>query len=179
MYPPETWDILEFKPSRFITGVNLARGDERYFFDVYDAAALYYDQSVEGALAAAALEEGEKACVAFNKGVVNTAILLEAKAHILAHPETLDMRLWTCNTAACIGGWVVQLAGEYAGIKHACDYGHIANVVIGTPKAQSLWFVHNWHYKPRQMYMDATSKEEQASAAALAIDYWIKQHGMA
>lgn len=47
---------------------------------------------------------------------VNVPLLRKTLEHIEAHPEEHNQRVWavrtSCGTAACLAGWVVQLAGR-------------------------------------------------------------------
>ena len=106
---------------------------------------------------------------------MNIEPLRKVQAHILAHPEKLDMDHWICGSAACIAGWTCLLSGCEPGYK---SIPGLASRLLGLRPGESfmLFHVDNWPHEIRRKYVLAETPKEAAQAASEAIDAFIAEH---
>ena len=67
--------------------------------------------------------------------MINMSLLREVQAHILAHPEQVDMNDWSdCKTIGCIAFHACKLSGEPADFRKVQQRG---KVLLGLDSYQS------------------------------------------
>lgn len=123
---------------------------------------------------------------------MNIPLLREVQAHILAHPEELDMRTWTgaCGTTACICGHAALLSGkspsDIEGLEDvnlsdtrrstlAYAFGHLGARALDIDINSRLFHHDEWPADLFEAYVQGDARGK-AQAAAEAIDLYIEHN---
>jgi hypothetical protein len=98
---------------------------------------------------------------------MNIPLLRQIQAQIIQHPETFDMCIWDCGTAACIQGWALRFTGGFI---------DNSNPLKLTPEEMKrLFYRNNW---PVRFHPAPPCTEKSlAKQAAARIDHFIATDG--
>jgi hypothetical protein len=124
---------------------------------------------------------------------MNTQLLLQVKAAILAEPHLFDMEFYLvrrlCGTAACIAGHAVHIAAPqvYDAAIHRLNTGGGYFVDLGgegktaldidAETAKRLFLTTRWPEEFLEAYEDCATSEQRAVVAAQRIDHFIATNG--